>query len=236
MEHRIEQRLLTAEQAQQIEAAGLRAILCLKHSKDSYSVKLLSDLRKALSTIRSARANFQSETSIENNPADFFKAEQEPVAWYDKIKGMEVSMDVSTGEEDECHRIFGRVDGVMLQSCGSQEDTILVIEDSRNFAAPVESVKQEPIDYLMEVNCTKCGATESGILKFKSSLLLKEQDQCQSTFEAGSFKAKQEQLADSEIKAAYVNLFGNDAKWLSSDGSYFIEGFKAGKNAAPQPV
>jgi len=63
-------------------------------------------------------------------------AQQEPVAWYDKIEGMEVSMDVSTGEHDDTHRIFGRVSGVMLQSCGAQDDIILAIEDSRNFTTP----------------------------------------------------------------------------------------------------
>ena len=64
---------------------------------------------------------------------------QEPVAWYDKIKGMEVSVDVSTGEDDAHHRVFGRVDSVMLESCGAQEDIILVIEESRNYAAPVDA-------------------------------------------------------------------------------------------------
>ena len=64
---------------------------------------------------------------------------QEPVAWHDKIKGMEVSVDVSTGEDDAHHRVFGRVDSVMLESCGAQEDIILVIEESRNYAAPVDA-------------------------------------------------------------------------------------------------
>jgi hypothetical protein len=39
-------------------------------------------------------------------------------------------------------------------------------------------------------------------------------------------------VTNTEIKAAYVNLFGNDAKWFKSEGSYFIEGFKAGEKAA----
>lgn len=51
-----------------------------------------------------------------------------------------------------------------------------------------------------------------------------------------SVSTEQEPVSNTEIKAAYVNLFGNDANWLDSDGSYFIEGFKAGKNAAPQPI
>jgi len=75
---------------------------------------------------------------------------QEPVAWHDKIKGMEVSVDVSTGEDDDYYRVFGRVDGVMLESCGAQNDIILVIEETRNLAAPVamsqaEQDKQEPV-------------------------------------------------------------------------------------------
>ena len=70
---------------------------------------------------------------------------QKPVAWHDKIKGMEVSVDVSTGEDDAHHRVFGRVDSVMLESCGAQEDIILVIEESRNYAAPV-SAKLEWVD------------------------------------------------------------------------------------------
>jgi len=108
---------LTTEQAQQIEEALVA--MC-------NSLELPEDSVQALATIRAARAQ-----------------EQNPVAWYDKIKGMEVSVDVSTGEDDDYHRIFGRVDGVMLQSCGAQEDTILVIEDSRNFDAP--QPMQEPV-------------------------------------------------------------------------------------------
>jgi len=65
--------------------------------------------------------------------------QQEPVAWHNKIVGMEVSMDVSTGEDDEYHRVFGRVCEVMLESCGADADTILVIEDSRNFTSPPAS-------------------------------------------------------------------------------------------------
>ena len=42
-------------------------------------------------------------------------------------------MDVSTGEDDAFNRVFGRVCEVMLESCGAQEDTILAIEESRNF-------------------------------------------------------------------------------------------------------
>lgn len=54
----------------------------------------------------------------------------------DLLQGKLVSMDVSTGEDDAYNRVFGRVCEVMLQSCGSEEDTILAIEESRNFASP----------------------------------------------------------------------------------------------------
>ena len=49
------------------------------------------------------------------------------------LAGKLVSMDVSTGEDDAFNRVFGRVCEVMLESCGAQEDTILAIEESRNF-------------------------------------------------------------------------------------------------------
>jgi hypothetical protein len=63
-------------------------------------------------------------------------AQPTPVAWYDKIMGMEVSMDVSTGEDDSHHRVYGTVYEVMLEVGGSEVDAILAIEDSRNFTSP----------------------------------------------------------------------------------------------------
>lgn len=62
--------------------------------------------------------------------------EQEPAAWHDKIIGMEISMDVSTGECDEGNRIFGTVYEVLIPECVSETETILAIEDGRNFTAP----------------------------------------------------------------------------------------------------
>lgn len=41
-------------------------------------------------------------------------------------------------------------------------------------------------------------------------------------------------VADAAIKAAYVEHFGHAAGWLSYKGSWFIEGYRAGRNAAPQ--
>ena len=66
--------MLTTEQAQQIE----EALDELRYANNTDIAK--TKYYKALSTIRAARANFQSETSIENNPADSFKANY-PVAW-----------------------------------------------------------------------------------------------------------------------------------------------------------
>jgi hypothetical protein len=60
---------------------------------------------------------------------------QEPVAWHDKIIGMEVSMDVSTGDDDIDHRVYGQVYEVMLAYDGGP-DVILAIESERNFTTP----------------------------------------------------------------------------------------------------
>ena len=76
--------------------------------------------------------------------------EQEPAAWHDKIVGMEVSMDVSTGEDDAHHRVFGRVCEVMLEASGATNDTILAIEDSRNFTTPLAQPEQGPVAEVVE--------------------------------------------------------------------------------------
>jgi hypothetical protein len=66
---------------------------------------------------------------------------QEPVAWHDKIIGMEVSMDVSTGEDDIDRRVYGQVYEVMLAYDGGP-DVILAIESERNFTAPPTAQRQ----------------------------------------------------------------------------------------------
>jgi hypothetical protein len=53
--------------------------------------------------------------------------------WYETIEGKEVSVDVSTGDDDADHRIYGTVTEVMLCKYGAGVDTILVEETSRNF-------------------------------------------------------------------------------------------------------
>jgi hypothetical protein len=60
----------------------------------------------------------------------------EPVAWHDKIMGMEVSMDVSTGDDDIDHRVYGTVYEVIFQDDGGTPDVILAIETERNFTTP----------------------------------------------------------------------------------------------------
>jgi hypothetical protein len=78
--------------------------------------------------------------------------------WYDKIMGMEVSMDVSTGEHDSGNRVFGRVYEVMLGECGAQENTILAIEDSRNH------IEVPKINAKFETSSAHCiGTTEAPI-------------------------------------------------------------------------
>lgn len=67
---------------------------------------------------------------------EWAQPEQEPVAWHNKIVGMEISMDVSTNDGDAHHRVFGRVCEVMLEASGATSDTILAVEDSRNFTTP----------------------------------------------------------------------------------------------------
>lgn len=83
-------------------------------------------------------------------PRGRWLAEQEPGAWHNKIVGMEVSMDVSTGEDDAHHRVFGRVCEVMLEAFGATNDTILAIEDSRNFTTPPKRTWVELTDEQIE--------------------------------------------------------------------------------------
>jgi hypothetical protein len=69
----------------------------------------------------------------------------QPVAWHDKIKGMEVSMDVSTGDDDIDHRVYGQVYEVMLAYDGGP-DVILAIESERNYTTP-PAAQQEPVEF-----------------------------------------------------------------------------------------
>jgi hypothetical protein len=85
------------------------------------------------------KANFVDEVN-RAQPA------QEPVAWHDKIMGMEVSMDVSTGEDDIDHRVYGQVYEVILSDGGGTPDVILAIKSEQNYTTPPAQPSQEP-DY-----------------------------------------------------------------------------------------
>jgi hypothetical protein len=63
-------------------------------------------------------------------------AAAEPVAWHDKIMGMEVSMDVSTGEDDIDRRVYGQVYEVILSDGGGTPDVILAIKSAQNYTTP----------------------------------------------------------------------------------------------------
>jgi hypothetical protein len=84
--------------------------------------------------------------------------QQEPVAWHDKIMGMEVSMDVSTGDDDIDHRVYGTVYEVIFQDDGGTPDVILAIETERNFTTPPAAQPapvHEPNEWL--TGCPECG-------------------------------------------------------------------------------
>jgi len=59
------------------------------------------------------------------------------VAWGQFIRNMAVSVDVSTGDNDADHRIFGHVEDFLFEANGAKQDTILVVKDRQNFEAPV---------------------------------------------------------------------------------------------------
>ncbi len=71
-------------------------------------------------------------------------------------RGMLVSMDISTGEDDANDRIFGRVNEVMLRSGGAAEDTILAEEESRYVAAPAASTQDQIRDAVLEEAAQMC--------------------------------------------------------------------------------
>lgn len=64
--------------------------------------------------------------------------EQEPVAWHNKIVGMEVSVDVSTGDHDAGHRLYGVVNLVQQNQKGKHKLILLVQDPEPNFKAQPE--------------------------------------------------------------------------------------------------
>jgi hypothetical protein len=69
------------------------------------------------------------------------EAAKDPTDWYEKIVGMEVSMDTSTGEDDIDNRIYGTVYEVMVSNNG-YPDVLLAIEYERNFKDTPSPQKQ----------------------------------------------------------------------------------------------
>lgn len=87
------------------------------------------------------------------------RQEPQPVAEQGELPsaliGMEVSMDVSTGDEDFDHRIFGRIEGLMAKGDGT--DIILAVEESRNFAASQPSKLPPPELTWLYTHCRAIG-------------------------------------------------------------------------------
>ena len=98
-------------------------------------VQAQEELRSAL--IKLASVQRQLIDANATIAAVAINAPAQPVAvpdgWRDKLVGLTVSMDVSTGDDDAFHRVFGEVEGVMPQG---DSHVILTVETSRNFAAP----------------------------------------------------------------------------------------------------
>lgn len=60
-------------------------------------------------------------------------AAQPEQPWWKQVEGVEISMDVSTGEHDAYNRIYGRATEVMTPDGGNGAYTIVAVEESRNF-------------------------------------------------------------------------------------------------------
>ena len=75
--------------------------------------------------------------------------EQEPTNIAKLVEGMEVSIDVSTGDHDASHRLFGTVTSVQ-QNQGSKHGLILLVQDPEpNFKLPLPAQSaQEPVAWM----------------------------------------------------------------------------------------
>ena len=82
-------------------------------------------------------------------------AEPEPEPWHKKISGMEVSMDVSTGEDDIDHRIYGWVYEVIEADEHGTPDVILAIKEDQNYTAPTPRKPLRTVTYV----CPVCAAS-----------------------------------------------------------------------------
>lgn len=77
-------------------------------------------------------------------------------------------------------------------------------------------------------------STEDGYSESASAKALREALAVLEAMTNRAAPAVEAAVADAEIKAAYIAIFGSDRDWLRSEGSCFIEGYKAGKRAAAQ--
>jgi hypothetical protein len=124
---------LTDEQAKQLLKNS--DLLEMFENIGWYSAPLKAFNENGLELIRAIEAKLREKNGITAAPAAQPAPVQEPVAWHDKIMGMEVSMDVSTGDDDIDHRVYGQVYEVILAH-EAGPDVILAIESERNFTTP----------------------------------------------------------------------------------------------------
>lgn len=72
------------------------------------------------------------------------------------VEGMAVSIDVSTGDHDSTHRLFGVVD-LVQENQGSKHGLILLVQEPKaNFKETLAQPEQEPVAYL-------CKPDENGL-------------------------------------------------------------------------
>lgn len=139
------------KQRDQLQQAGQHAMKALealnqwdKSRNFPIPYRVRDPLHTAITALRQALAAEQQATAEESSVVH---AEQQakPVAWYDRIVGMTVSMDVSTGESDEYNRVFGEVTEVIPEQGGSPENVILAVETERNFETHPQPAQQTTI-------------------------------------------------------------------------------------------
>jgi hypothetical protein len=89
---------------------------------------------------------------------------QEPVDIAKFVEGMEVSIDVSTGDHDSTNRLFGTVT-LVQQNQGSKHGLILLVQEPAPNFKPAAQPAQEPVE------CLDCGSNNVGIPATYDSLV-----------------------------------------------------------------
>jgi hypothetical protein len=93
------------------------------------------------------------------------KPAQEPKDIAELVEGMEVSIDVSTGDHDSGHRLFGSVT-LVQENQGSKHGLILLVQDPEaNFKAQPAAV-QEPMSTMQPV------VKIDGVSRFKANAIV----------------------------------------------------------------